>query len=474
MLDEEPVKVALGRGRPGLFATAATARRNLLELIPAIAVRQPIISGRVGIRWHMVMDPESMRHILKERVEDYPRSPIARLILQDAIGEGMFVAEGGHWRWQRRAVTPAFALRHVTALAPVVSAATEAASQRLGDATGPVDMLDEVVRATFQVISDVTFSGQPGPGRAEVQGAIDAYLAQTARISLLDVMGLPGWIPRPARLLAGPRMRRMKRIADDAIAERARRPRDDGAPDLLDLLLDAEDPDTGRRMSRAELRDNLLTFIVAGHETTALSLAWAFYLCAFDPTVQARAADEARAVLRGRAAGAGDVSRLPFCGRIIREAMRLYPPAAFLSRQARRDDRLCGRDVRAGDTILMPIYALHRHHLLWDNPDRFDPDRFLKPHDRYAYLPFGAGPRICVGAGFAMQEAVIILATLLSRFRFEPVAGRQPRPRMIVTLRPEGGVWLRAVPHEGRQGFSIRATNANAGATRRRGPTWTT
>ena len=195
-------------------------------------------------------------------------------------------------------------------------------------------------------------------------------------------------------------------------------------------------------MNRDELRDNLLTFIVAGHETTALTLAWALYLCAFDPDVQDRAATEARAILGDRAAAAADMERLPLIQRIVSEALRLYPPAAFLSRAAQAHDRLCGREVRPGDTVMLPIYALHRHHLLWTNPDAFDPDRFLTPPDRYAFLPFGAGPRICIGAGFAMQEAVIILATLLSRFRFTAIAGRAPEPRMILTLRPHGGVWL--------------------------------
>lgn len=132
--------------------------------------------------------------------------------------------------------------------------------------------------------------------------------------------------------------------------------------------------------------------------------------------------------------------------RIVSEALRLYPPAAFLSRTAQVADRLCGREVLPGDTVMLPIYALHRHHLLWDRPDAFDPDRFLITPDRYAYLPFGAGPRICIGASFALHEAVIILATLLARFRFDPIQGRNPQPRMILTLRPHGGVWLKVRP----------------------------
>jgi cytochrome P450 len=197
-------------------------------------------------------------------------------------------------------------------------------------------------------------------------------------------------------------------------------------------------------MSTSELRDNLLTFIVAGHETTALTLSWSLYLCAFDQAVQEAARAEAQGVLGGRAATAADVPALPLIRRIVDEALRLYPPAAFLARTAREADLLMGREVRPGDTVILPIYALHRHHALWPDPDRFDPSRFADPRaiDRFAYLPFGDGPRVCIGASFALQEAVIILATLLARFRFTRVPGRDPKPVMILTLRPEGGVWL--------------------------------
>ncbi|RJE81701.1 cytochrome P450 [Paracoccus sp. JM45] len=447
-MTSEPVKVPLAVKPLGALGTVLTARRNLLELIPAIAVRQPIVSGKTGLRWHMVMDPAALRHVLKDRVDDYPKSVTTKLVLEPAIGDSMFIAEGAHWRWQRRAAAPAFAHRHIEALGPVMTAAAEASCRRLAAATGPVDLFEETVAATFDVISDVTFSGDGVFDRDNVHRSIDAYIAQTAKVSLLDVLGLPAWIPRPGRLFSGPGLRRMKAMADQAIAARSRLPKD-GAPDLLDLLLDAQDPETGRAMNRDELRDNLLTFIVAGHETTALTLAWALYLCAFDPAIQERAASEARDVLGDRAATAADFGQLPLIQRIVNETLRLYPPAAFLSRTAQAKDILCGRQVNAGDTVMLPVYALHRHHLLWDRPDAFDPDRFLTAPDRYAFLPFGAGPRICIGASFAMQEAVIILATLLARFRFKAIAGRDPQPQMILTLRPQGGVWLDV---EARQG----------------------
>ncbi|MCB1333726.1 MAG: cytochrome P450 [Roseivivax sp.] len=429
----------------GIWQSFQAARNNLLDIIPGVAVRQPMISGKTGVRWHMVMDPGAIRRMLLERLGDYPKSVATKNLLRPAIGESLFVAEGAHWRWQRQAAAPVFSHRNVANLGPIMTRAAEAAAARIG-AAGPraVNMLDEMVTTTFDVISDVTLSGGGAFDRGAVHRAIDAYIDAAARVSLLDVLGFPDWVPRPGRVFTGSALREMKAVADRAIDARARTGHD-GVPDLLDLLLAGEDPETKRRMNTPELRDNLLTFIVAGHETTALALAWSLYLCAFDQSVQDRARAEAQAVLRGRAAGAGDVARLPLVRAVVDEALRLYPPAGLVSRTAQAADTLCGREIRPGDTVMIPIYALHRNRLLWDDPDAFRPDRWLtgKP-ERYAYLPFGDGPRICIGASFAIQEAVIVLATLLSRFRFTRVAGRDPKPVMILTLRPEGGVWLEA------------------------------
>ncbi|MEO0765630.1 MAG: cytochrome P450, partial [Pseudomonadota bacterium] len=306
-----------------------------------------------------------------------------------------------------------------------------------------VNFLDEMVTTTFDVIADVTFSGGGTFDRDAVHNAIDDYISDAGKISLFDVLGAPDWVPRPGRVMSGQAMRDMKAVADKAIEARAARG-PDGVPDLLDLLLAGEDPKSGRKMNTQEMRDNLLTFIVAGHETTALTLAWSMYLVAFDQDVQNAARAEAQRVLNGRAATGDDVEHLPLIRQIIDEALRLYPPAGIVSRTATTDDVLCGREVRKGDTVMLPIYALHRSKLLWEDPDAFRPSRFAdrKAIDRYAYLPFGDGPRICIGASFALQEAVIILATMLSRFKVRPVPGRDPEPVMILTLRPEGGVWL--------------------------------
>ena len=439
-----PVRAALVREPLNVLQSWQASRQNLLTIIPEASTRQPIVSGRTGTRWHMLTDPAAIRHVLLENVDNYPKSIVTKNLLRPAIGDSLFIAEGKHWRWQRRTAAPAFSHRNVAALAPVMTRAAERSADRIAQVGNrAVNLLDEMITATFDVISDVTFSGETGFDRAAVHRAIDLYISGAGKVSLFDVLGLPDWIPRPGRNLAGNGMGDMKAAADAVIDTRQSGGRQT-PPDLLDLLLEGEDPKTGRRMSTEEIRDNLLTFIVAGHETTALTLAWSLYLCAFDPAVQDQARLEAHSVLQGRAATADDLSRLPYIRQIIDEALRLYPPAAIVSRTALAQDTLCGTPIRPSDTVIIPIYALHRSHLLWDDPDRFDPDRWAhgaKP-DRYAYLPFGDGPRICIGASFALQEAVIILATLLGRFRFKSVKGVDPDPVMIITLRPEGGVWL--------------------------------
>ncbi len=445
----EPVKVPLVKTPLTVLQTLRTARRNVLEIIPDICTKQPMVSGKTAmVRWHMVMDPGALRRVLKDNLENYPKSDITKNLLRPAIGDSLFIAEGAHWRWQRRAAAPVFSHRNIAALAPIMSASAEAVCQRL-EGRAEADMFAEMVAATFEVISNVTFSGAGEMAGDDVHKAIDRFIDQSARVSLMDIIGIPTWVPRPSRLFGGNPVADMKRVADAAIEKRKRVGAKE-VPDLLDLLLEGVDPETKRQMNNAELRDNLLTFIVAGHETTALTLAWALYLCAFDQDVQENLYEEVSAVLGGRMAGPEDIGKLPYTEQVIKEALRLYPPASFISRTAQAPDELCGREIRRKDTVMLPIYALQRNEELWPEPNAFKPERFAKgaKYDRFAWLPFGDGPRVCIGAHFAMVEAQIILASLISRYRFAPIKGKVPTPEMVLTLRPKGGVWLKITPRD--------------------------
>ena len=210
-----PVRVPLHSTPMGIWGSFRAGRRNVLELIPEIATRAPILSGTTGKRWHMLMDPEGLRHILRDAVDNYPKSMVTKLILGPAIGNSLFVAEGAEWLWQRRTAAPVFSHRNIAALAPVMTAAASRAADRFATAQGrAIDAFDEMVTATFEVIADVTLSGGAGFDRSSVHKAIEDYIGQTARLSMLDILGAPTWVPRPGRLFSASTMRALKQTAD--------------------------------------------------------------------------------------------------------------------------------------------------------------------------------------------------------------------------------------------------------------------
>ena len=422
--------------------TALAARRNVLEIIPALAYRQPIVSGEMLLRWHMLADPGGYRRVMNDNLANYPKSEVMRRMLRPAIGDSLFNADGADWKWQRQAVAPVFTHRNVVALAPAMTATASRAASRLAASGGKAEMVSEMLTATFDVICDVALSGREHFDGKTFSAAILRYFQTAGRASLLDFIGAPEWFPRPGELLAGSSVKTMHDMVATAIeARRSAAP--GGASDLLDYMLAAQDPETGHRMSAQELVHNMQFFIVAGHETTALALAWALYLLANSPRDQEMARQQARAQLGDRAAEASDLDAMPFITQVLEEAMRLYPPVGLLARAVVADDDLCGRTMKAGDLLFLPVWALHRHQLWWERPALFEPARFAPGirRDKYQYLPFGAGPRVCVGANFAMMQAGIILATLVARFRFAP-ADAGPKPIMSMTVRPDPGVFL--------------------------------
>lgn len=429
-----------------IFQTIRAARRNVLDLIPAIAYRQPIVSGRMGSRWHMVQDPDAYRRIFLDNIDNYPKSEVMLRMLRPAVGDSLFTSEGESWRWQRRTVAPVFAQRNVVALAPLMTATAERACARLSGRGGEAEMVTEMLSATFDVICEVALSGRDHFDAETYGAAITRYFETVGRASVLDFLQVPDWMPRPGALLGRGAVKTMHGMVARAIEAR-RKDGTRGTEDLLDHMLKAEDPESGRRMTPTDLLHNMQFFIVAGHETTALAISWALLLLAMHPDAQARARDEARNILGYAAAGANDLARMPYVRQVIDESMRLYPPVGMLARTARDDDELCGRVVRKDDILFLPIYALHRHRLWWDDADAFDPCRFedakVEARDKLLHLPFGAGPRVCVGANFAMMQAQIILATLLARFDFALGDAPPPVPTMAMTVRPEPGVRLR-------------------------------
>jgi cytochrome P450 len=320
-------------------------------------------------------------------------------------------------------------------------------------------------RMTLEVLEQTLFSQGLGREPSAFQRAVTGYFDTIGRIDPLDLLGAPRFLPRLGRRRARPALMFFAQAVDDIIESRraliesgAEAPRD-----LLTLLLSASDPESGRGVSDEDVRANILTFILAGHETTANALTWTLYLLSQSPEWRERAETEAEEKFDSQRPAATEGCET--LRAVLEEAMRLYPPAAMLSRQAIADDQLAGVKIPAGAVISVSPFVLHRRRGLWDNPDAFDPSRFLGERrdriDRFAYIPFGAGPRVCIGMAFALQEGVILLANLLRAFRFDLVQGQAVMPQQRVTLRPRGGIKMHVKQRGGAQGAAQENFFAN-------------
>ena len=276
-----------------------------------------------------------------------------------------------------------------------------------------------------------------------------AISTASGRVDPLDIFGFPDWVPRIGRLRARPSIRFFEEMVNELIeARKALLASGEPAPrDLLTLLLEAADPETGKGLTDIEVRTNIVTFIGAGHETTANALSWSLYLLSQDERARERVEQEVDEVLGEGPIEPQHLERLVYTRAVIDEAVRLYPPAPYMSRTAIADDRIGDLEIPAGSMVVIAPYVLHRHKKLWDEPDAFRPERFLPENrggiDRFAYLPFGAGPRVCIGASFSLQEAVIVLATIARSVRLDLVEGHEVVPVQRITLRPRGGLPMR-------------------------------
>ena len=430
----------------GQIASFLVLRRNPLELWGPAAYRDDVLSGRLFGRERMLVNtPDAIRHVLVDNTANYRRSLAAKRVLQPILGGGLLLAEGRDWRHQRRTITPALSPRTLPVLARhmVHAAAAEEANLR-ATAGRPVELLRRLQHLALNIAAQSMFSLEMDSFGDALRGLLIRYAKDLARPGFLDLV-LPEGLPLP---LDGSRRafrRDWLRLMDRMIDAREAQPRaadgpSDSPRDLFDLLAQARDPETGAGFDRAQLRDEVATMILAGHETTAVTLFWACYMAAIMPDHAARiAAEAAQADLSAENAAAA-VKALPFTRAFIDETLRLYPPAFLLVREAAGPDQVAGRHVAPGTVISISPWVLHRHERLWQDPLAFDPGRFLpgapRP-DRYAYLPFGTGPRVCVGAQFALTEAVIVMARLMRRFRLRLLGRGFVVPRGLVTTQPD-------------------------------------
>jgi cytochrome P450 len=410
-------------------------RRNPLELWGAAAYEQDILDGRFLGRNQMMLNAgEAIRHVLVTNAGNYRRNAATHRVLAPILGDGLFLAEGEAWRHQRRTIAPALAPRTMPILARHVTEATDAKIAELSALVHrPVELLPHLQNLALTIAGQSMFSLEMAGFGQELRRLITRYGMQHARPGPFDLM-LPRGMASPQDRARGAFRHEWTGFLDTLIAARRAMPvSDTRARDLFDLLSDARDPETGEGFSDAQLRDEVSTMILAGHETTAVTLFWCLYLAALYPDSQEAIAAEA-------ATDPANVAALPATRAHVDEALRLYPPAFLIVREAIAADEIAGRAVPPGTVVTISPWVLHRHRRHWRDPDGFDPSRFLPgapPPDRFAYMPFGAGPRICVGASFALTEAVMVLAAFLRAFRVELIGQSGVTPRGIVTTQPD-------------------------------------
>lgn len=415
--------------------------RTLVHGWSELAFREKHLERTIfGYRIHILLDPDHVQHVLLDNAANYEKPRLVKRLLAPVIGRGLLSSDGSLWRDQRRIVAASFTPPAIDALVPVFFAVAEQAAA--GWTPTVRDMAREATTVTMRVISDALFSSDERLTSDQAMTHIAAALGGISEARLQVLLGLPMFPVSPR----GYRGRRgqiyLRRTLSALVRERLA----GGAPDdfvtrMIHALRERFPEDEAVELAV----DNAATFYLAGHETTANALTWTLYLLSEQPKLQDRAADEAAAAI-GQGIDASLPERLPLLRTIVEESLRLYPPAPRFDREAIAADRLGEHAVRPGDLISIWPWLLHRHRTLWDEPDAFDPTRFSPERraalHRFQYIPFGGGPRTCVGARFAMAEALTILAQWVARWRFSPVPGATVRFSGSVTLRPEGGMPL--------------------------------
>jgi cytochrome P450 len=413
------------------------------------AYEDDVVRGRFLLNSSFILNtPDAIRHVLVDNYENYSRTPAGFRVLRPMLGEGLLIAEGRTWKHQRRTLAPAFTPRAVGTLVPHMVAVTDdtiASLQRISN--GPVDLRETMQRMTLEIAGRTMFSFGMERHGATLRDFVMEYGDRLARPHFLDLVLPLNW-PAPRDFSRARFRRRWTHFIGELMAERRAAGKLQGAParDLFDLMEAARDPETNEAFSDAQLGDQVATMILAGHETTATALFWSLYLLALDPVAQEQLATEARQV---PADGEADLDRLKFTRAVVDETMRLYPPAFLIARSALGADEIAGMPIARKDVILIAPWLLHRHEKLWRDPNAFVPERFLAPApppDRFAYLPFGAGPRVCIGAHFALVEATLALARIIAAFRVTLLDKDPVMPMGVVTTQPDRSPMFQITP----------------------------
>ena len=433
-------------GRLTLRQFLRVVRDNTLATYPPEAFEEDIIARRLLWRRRFIInEPNAIRHVLLDNAANYTKSELSRRLLEPGLGRGLLTSEGETWRRHRRIMAPAFDHRSIIGYAPIITEVTAGQLEQwsaLGDSI-EIDIAAAMMRTTLHIISRAMFSSDSDEIVDVVERGVGQYQA-TVRPNLLDLLRFPVWL---TRLLSFRRtigaFDEFDKSVDRLLSTRGRDPNSE-PKDLLTRLVAARDTVTGGGMTAQEVRDQVVTIFMAGHETTAQALAWTWYLLSLHPAAEAKLHDELSTVLAGRTPRYEDLASLRYTRMVIEESMRLYPPAHTMAREPIETDHILGHRIPARALVLIVPWLLHRKPSLWDHPHRFDPERFLSERvlarPRFAYIPFGAGQRICIGAAFAMTEAMLILAMIAQRYRLHLKPGHPVEPQGLITLRPRYGL----------------------------------
>ncbi|MFV0410908.1 MAG: cytochrome P450 [Paracoccus sp. (in: a-proteobacteria)] len=452
-----PPKPVTSEGKGGIFHYIKAFRHDLLSALPARLYRAWMAESRLGpIHSFVCNDPELVTLVLRERPTDFPKSNRLKEGLAPLLGHSVFVTNGEEWLHQRRIVDPAFEGGRLREIFPQIWDASRAAVARLPE-TGVVDVEPETSHAAADVIFRTLFSLPiEDETAAEVFSAFRAHQDAQPIVNAFALVPLPDWVPRFHSRRVRQTAAHIRGLIEQLVARRAAQIADGTAPDdLATKIMTTPDPQTGHTFTPPEMVDQVAIFFLAGHETSASSLAWALWLLAANPEWQDKVAAEAREFLTDDCAGDqadfSTVSRLKVSRAVYREALRLYPPVPMMVREATQPEEFRKRRVPKGAQIVISPWHLQRHERLWDNPDAFDPTRWETENGRscmrQAFIPFSAGARVCPGAGFAMVEGPLMLSMILRDHRLEP-SGQAPVPVARLTVRGKDGIRVRISPRD--------------------------
>jgi len=435
--------------RYGLIEFFRRIREDQLSIaVPELFSRNITHNRLLFLHSFLINKPEYIEHVLLTNHANYRKSRFLRNMLGPLLGDGLLISEGEFWRRQRRIAAPAFHSRRIADFVATMASCTQETLTRWRTRTEPFDVAAEMMALTLNIIARTMFSTDVSGDVATVRRLME--IVAGLRLSMLDLLGFPDWLPRPRPANYRRAIAAFETLVARFLAERRSDEVDRG--DLLSMLLAARDPETGEGMSDRQLRNEILTIFLAGHETTSNALSWTWYLLAQNLEAEARLHDELDRVLGGRMPTAADLAALKWTRMVVEEAMRLYPPAHAIARMAIGEDRIGGVRIPPRASISISIYVTHRNPNLWPDPERFDPERFapaaVAQRHRFAYLPFGGGPRICIGNGFAIAEAQVILAAIAQRYRVRLAPGHTVEPIGLVTLRPKTGIWVTLEPRK--------------------------